>query len=146
MSIDIHSLMATVDMTKLLQKTDSTNIQISDLIHAMALSEPCLFGNSTANLMPVTEVKYDLTKETVNREETMMIVRMRCDLVAEGLKIPANNNDNYYSAEEVAGMEFLYCVNELGQEDIDGEYYAMKADDAVVHLYSIDLDFDYVSK
>ena len=53
MSIDIHSLMATVDMTKLLQKSDSTNIQISDLVHAMALSEPCLFGNSTANLMPV---------------------------------------------------------------------------------------------
>lgn len=76
----------------------------------------------------------------------MLIVRMRCDLVAEGLKIPANNNDNYYSAEEVAEMEFLYCVNELGQKDEDGEYYAMKADDAVVHLYSIDLDAMYVGK
>ena len=146
MSIDIHSLMATVDMAKLLQKTESTNIQISDLIHAMAISEPCLFGNSTANLMPVTEVEYDLTKEAVNREETMLVVRMRCDLVAEGLKIPANNNDNYYSAEEVAEMEFLSCVNELGQKDEDGEYYAMKADDAVVHLYSIDLDAMYVGE
>lgn len=62
MSIDIHSLMAMVDMTKLLQKSDSTNIQISDLVHAMAVSEPCLFGNSTANLMPVEySDKVDIT-------------------------------------------------------------------------------------
>lgn len=30
------------------------NIQISDLIQAMATSEPCLFNNSSENLMPVT--------------------------------------------------------------------------------------------
>ena len=71
-----------------------------------------------------------------------MIVKMRCDLVAEGLKIPANNNDNYYDSEEVADMEFVHCVNELGLQDEDGAYYAMKTKDGeLVHLYSIDLDF-----
>ncbi len=71
-----------------------------------------------------------------------MIIAMRCDLVAEGLKIPANNNDNFYDAEEVANMEFVYCVNELGEQDDDGEYYAMKTKEGeLVHLYSIDLDF-----
>lgn len=71
-----------------------------------------------------------------------MIVAVRQDLVAEGLKIPANNTDSFYSAEEVAQMEFINCVNELGEIDMDGSYYAMRTKDGeVVHLYSIDLDF-----
>ena len=32
---------------------DPKNIQIADLVKAMAVSEPCLFNNSSANLMPV---------------------------------------------------------------------------------------------
>ena len=87
-----------------------------------------------------------LNKETLEQGRVIrkdkMIVRMRCDLVAEGLKIPANNNDKFYAAEEVADMEFIHCVNELGQKDDDGAYYAMKTKDGeIVHLYSIDLDF-----
>jgi len=87
-----------------------------------------------------------LNKETLEQGRVIrkdkMLVRMRCDLVAEGLKIPANNNDKFYAAEEVADMEFIHCVNELGQKDDDGAYYAMKTKDGeIVHLYSIDLDF-----
>lgn len=86
--------------------------------------------------------KETLEQGRVIRKEEKMLVRMRCDLVAEGLKIPANNNNNFYDAEEVANMEFICCVNELGKVDIDGEYYAMKTKDGEeVHLYSIDLDF-----
>lgn len=73
MSVGADSLMATVDMSKLLdketlergrviKKQTGSNIQINDLVQAMALSEPCLFGNSSANLMPVKEVQYDPTK------------------------------------------------------------------------------------
>ena len=44
---------------------DLQNIQIADLIKAMAASEPCLFHNSLANLMPVTLKKLELpTEET----------------------------------------------------------------------------------
>ncbi len=64
MSIGVDSLMATVDMTKLLdkevlergrvvQKQQSINVQVKNLIQAMASSEPCLFANSSKNLMPV---------------------------------------------------------------------------------------------
>lgn len=55
MSIDVHSLMSIVDMSKLLKKSDSKNVQINDLVRAMVLSEPCLFNNSLDNLMPVNE-------------------------------------------------------------------------------------------
>ena len=87
-----------------------------------------------------------LNKETLEQGRVIrkdkMLVRMRCDLVAEGLKIPANNNDKFYAAEEVADMEFVHCVNELGEQDEDGAYYAMKTKSGeLVHLYSIDLDF-----
>lgn len=53
MSIDAHALMSTVDMGKLIPEV-SRNIQISEVIKAMASSEPCLFNNSNSNLMPVT--------------------------------------------------------------------------------------------
>jgi len=58
MSIDVHSLMATVNLDKLIQKVDSKNIQVSGLINAMVESEPSLFGNTAADLMPVIEVPY----------------------------------------------------------------------------------------
>jgi len=32
----------------------SSNIQIGDVVRAMAASEPCLFHNSPGNLMPVS--------------------------------------------------------------------------------------------
>ena len=73
-----------------------------------------------------------------------MIIKMREDLAEEGMRIPANNNNNYYDCEQVANMEFLYCVDELGLQDEDGAFYAMKTKDGeLVHLYSIDLDFYY---
>ncbi len=67
MSIDAHSLMSCVDMRKLLdketlekgriiQKQVNTNIQIKDLVKAFVSSEPCLFANSSENLMPVTNI------------------------------------------------------------------------------------------
>jgi len=62
MSIDVHPLMSTVDMSKLLKKSDSKNIQVNDLVKAMEQSEPCLFHNSPDNLMPVVKkdsVSYD---------------------------------------------------------------------------------------
>jgi len=65
MSVGADSLMGSIDMSKLLdketlergrvlRKQTNSNIQISSLVRAMAESEPCLFGNSSANLMPVT--------------------------------------------------------------------------------------------
>ena len=73
MSVGADSLMGSLDMSKLLdketlergrviKKTTNSNIQINDLIQAMTSSEPCLFGNSSANLMPVTETQFDPTK------------------------------------------------------------------------------------
>ena len=53
MSIDAHALMSTIDMGKLIPEV-SRNIQISEVMNAMASSEPCLFNNSESNLMPVT--------------------------------------------------------------------------------------------
>jgi len=35
----------------------STNVQINDLVKALIMSEPCLFHNSSDNLMSVTENK-----------------------------------------------------------------------------------------
>ena len=71
--LDVSKLMGHLDVSKLLDKETlekgriikkeaNSNIQINDLIQAMASSEPCLFGNSSANLMPVVEVQYDPTK------------------------------------------------------------------------------------
>jgi len=57
MSLDVHSLMSIVDMGKLLRKSGNHNIQTKDLVRAMVMSEPCLFNNDKANLIPVTEVK-----------------------------------------------------------------------------------------
>jgi len=42
---------------------DPANIQIADLVKAMASSEPCLFHNSAANLMPVTVKQLELPTE-----------------------------------------------------------------------------------
>ena len=66
MSIDVYSLMSCVDMRKLLDKETlekgrvikkqiNHNIQINDLVKAMISSEPCLFNNSSDNLMKTTE-------------------------------------------------------------------------------------------
>lgn len=57
MSLDVHALMSIVDMSKLLKKSDNLNIQPNDLVKAMVMSEPCLFNNHKAILMPVTEVE-----------------------------------------------------------------------------------------
>lgn len=80
MSIGADSLMFTVDMTKLLNKkaldggqvvmdeiiakqnqVKTRNLQVADLIRAMASSEPCLFNNSSTNLMPVTEKNVEIS-------------------------------------------------------------------------------------
>ena len=58
MSLDVHALMSIIDMSKLLRKSGNHNIQTNDLVRAMALSEPCLFNNHKATLMPVTEVRH----------------------------------------------------------------------------------------
>lgn len=66
MSVGADSLMATVNMTKLLDKKtlergrkmvrqDGINIQIKTLVDAMIFSEPCLFNNSSDNLFPAKE-------------------------------------------------------------------------------------------
>ena len=71
-----------------------------------------------------------------------MKIKMRDDLAEEGMRIPANNNQNYYDCEQVASMKFVCCVDELGAKDQDGDFYAMKTSDGeLVHLYSIDFDF-----
>ena len=44
-------------------RKDPQNIQIADLIKAMASSEPCLFNNSATNLMPVIQKKLELLTE-----------------------------------------------------------------------------------
>ena len=72
-----------------------------------------------------------------------MKIIMRQDLAEEDWLIPANNNDLYYSSEQVARMEFVCCVDELGLPDVDGAFYAMRTDNGkLAHLYSIDLDFE----
>lgn len=40
---------------KILPKENGKNIQIKDIIEAMILSEPCLFNNSSDNLMKPTK-------------------------------------------------------------------------------------------
>jgi len=62
MSLDVHALMSIVDMSKLLRKSGNHNIQTKDLVRAMVMSEPCLFNNDKANLIPVSEVKFALTE------------------------------------------------------------------------------------
>ncbi len=64
MSIGADSLMATVDMSKLLnketlergrvdRKQESHNLQIGEIIDAIAQTEPELFGQGKTILMPV---------------------------------------------------------------------------------------------
>jgi len=66
MSVGVDSLMATVDMSKLLDKETlergrvtreqkSHNLQIGEVIDAAAQTEPELFGKGAATLMPVKE-------------------------------------------------------------------------------------------
>ena len=51
----MDELNSKVGIGRLQKNGESKNIQIVDLISAMAMSEPCLFNNSEKNLMPVTE-------------------------------------------------------------------------------------------
>jgi len=54
--IDIHPLMSTINMAKLIKNSKpdaSSNIQARNLVRFMEQSEPCLFNNSEGNLMPV---------------------------------------------------------------------------------------------
>ena len=64
MSVGADSLMGHLDMSKLLNKEtfekgravvtmESRNLQISEVIDAIAQTEPELFGKGTATLMPV---------------------------------------------------------------------------------------------
>ena len=56
---------------------DPHNIQIGDLIHAMAASEPCLFNNSSENLMPVvagTSVIIPLNTRQLRINERMFAI------------------------------------------------------------------------
>lgn len=64
MSVGADSLMGHLDMKKLLDKEilergrvrkDGINVQLGDLVKAMIDSEPCLFNNSSDNLMPVNQ-------------------------------------------------------------------------------------------
>jgi hypothetical protein len=66
MSVGADSLMATVDMSKLLDKETlergrvtreqkSRNLQIGEVIDAITQTEPELFGQGTAILMPVNQ-------------------------------------------------------------------------------------------
>ena len=67
MSVGIDSLMGHLDMSKLLNKEtlergravitmESRNLQISEVIDAIAQTEPELFGKGAATLMPVNHV------------------------------------------------------------------------------------------
>ena len=67
MSVGADSLMGHLDMSKLLNKEtlergravatmESRNLQISEVIDAIAQTEPELFGKGTATLMPVNHV------------------------------------------------------------------------------------------
>jgi len=73
MSIDVHSLMSTVNMAKLLkniQQKSSANIQARDLVRFIEQSEPCLFNNSEGNLMPVKYENISLEKiESLLKQE-----------------------------------------------------------------------------
>ena len=64
MSVGADSLMGHLDISKLLDKEtlergrakqNGTNVQIKEIVKAMMDSEPCLFHNSEANLMTVSE-------------------------------------------------------------------------------------------
>ena len=67
MSVGIDSLMGHLDMSKLLDKEtlergravvtmESRNLQIGEVIDAIAQTEPELFGKGAATLMPVNHV------------------------------------------------------------------------------------------
>ena len=66
MSVGVDSLMGHLDMSKLLDKEtlergravptmESHNLQIGEVINAIAQTEPELFGQGTAILMPVNQ-------------------------------------------------------------------------------------------
>ena len=66
MSVGVDSLMGHLDMSKLLDKEtlergravptmESRNLQIGEVIDAIAQTEPELFGKGTATLMPVNQ-------------------------------------------------------------------------------------------
>ena len=67
MSVGVDSLMGHLDMSKLLDKEtlergravvtmESRNLQIGEVIDAIAQTEPELFGKGAATLMPVNHV------------------------------------------------------------------------------------------
>jgi hypothetical protein len=59
------------------------NIQVNSLIRAMIESEPCLFHNSSANLMPVTEKSPNLTRQFMENEHMFAIARWHGALQAK---------------------------------------------------------------
>ncbi len=59
------------------------NIQINDLVKAMIGSEPCLFNNSTENLMLVTEKSSTDTRQFVTDEHMFAIARWHGALQAK---------------------------------------------------------------
>ena len=84
MSIDVSSLMATVNMYKLLDKETlesyrvikNHNLQIGEVIDALDQSEPELFGNSQAELMPVN---YSNQKELKEQLYIKQMPKGECD-------------------------------------------------------------------
>lgn len=71
--IDVHALMSTVNMMKLLespQSVSSANVQTRTLVRFIQQSEPCLFNNSQENLMPVKYENINLGKiESLLKQE-----------------------------------------------------------------------------
>ena len=68
------------------------NIQIADLVKAMAISEPCLFNNSSANLMPVTIRNFNIPIFEDNITYTEW---------CEALELDPNDDENSISWSEM---------------------------------------------
>jgi len=59
------------------------NIQVRDMVKAMIESEPCLFNNSTENLMPVIEKPSVNTRQLLIGEHMFAIARWHGALQAK---------------------------------------------------------------
>jgi hypothetical protein len=67
---------------------------------------------------------------------------VRPDLIAEGLRIPSVNTNEYYGQEEVSKLKYIGNVNEDFEDDFSGGYVKYYAPEGhVVYLYNIDLEW-----
>ena len=82
------------------------NLQVEDLIKALVLSEPCLFHNSEANLMPVTGTR-------INLKELMMDTYEVNAWISTGYTFIVKANSPEEARQKVKDGEVIIDYNKL---------------------------------